>query len=219
MSDPELHLDLDRRRRTGIPEVVYAQGKSTDTVLTALTELSRHDGRAALATRCDADVLSAAAERFGTGAEVDPVARTVTVGSTAYGPGSAAIVTAGTTDLPVARECRNAASAFGLRSEIFADLGIAGLHRILERIPDIQRHDVVIVIAGMDGALPGVVAGLVSAPVIAVPTSVGYGVASGGHAALATMLASCSPGMAVVNIDNGVGAAAMGCRIVTSGTP
>lgn len=216
MKPAEVNLDTLRRDRTGVPEVIYAEGKLTHTVLASLDMLRAADPRAALATRCSDDLLEAAARHFGEHASIDPVARTITVGHTAPMEGSAAILTAGTTDLPVAYECRNAASAFGLPTILISDVGVAGLHRLLDRIADISTHSVVIVVAGMDGALPGVVAGLISAPVIAVPTSIGYGVASGGYAALNTMLASCSPGVAVVNIDNGVGAAALAVRILAS---
>jgi NCAIR mutase (PurE)-related protein len=211
--------DVNRRQRTGIPEVVYADGKDPDVVADLLAAIHSADDRAALATRCSQEAFDEARRRFGAAAVIDPVARTITLGVTAPLGGRVVIVTAGTTDLPVAYECRNAAAAFGLSADVIGDVGIAGLQRLLDRIDVIRGYDIVIVIAGMDGALPAVVAGLVRAPVIAVPSSVGYGIASGGHAALNTMLASCSPGLAVVNIDNGLGAAALAARIVTAFRP
>lgn len=131
------------------------------------------------------------------------------VGAAPAPRGDVLVLTAGTTDLPVARECT---AALGAR--LVADVGVAGLHRLLSRLEDVRRADVVVTVAGMDGALPSVVAGLVAAPVIGVPTSVGYGVAAGGWAAAGAMLASCSPGLVVVNVDNGFGAAVHAAKIV-----
>jgi hypothetical protein len=124
------------------------------------------------------------------------------------------VVTAGTTDLPVARECAATLAVLGVHADLLADVGVAGLGRLLARLGDLRAAECVIVVAGMDGALPSVVAGLVSVPAIGVPTSVGYGVAAGGLAAAASMLASCSPGLAVVNIDNGFGAAVHAAKII-----
>lgn len=216
MTENETTPDLARRARTGIPEVVYAEGKAPDVVIDLLTVLHAADGLPALATRCSDETLKRAEKHFGSDAVIDPVARTITVGIPRQLDARVVIVTAGTTDVPAARECRNALHAFGIGTELVADIGVAGLHRLLDRIDHIRSFSVVIVLAGMDGVLPGVVAGLVSAPVVAVPTSVGYGVAQGGSTALNTMLASCSPGLAVVNIDNGLGAAALAARILGS---
>ncbi|WP_100445354.1 nickel pincer cofactor biosynthesis protein LarB [Glycomyces xiaoerkulensis] len=207
-------IDTDRPARTGSAEAVYAAGKSPQQVVDALRVLrAAHPGRPAVATRCDEACLAAVAEAFG--AEASCEAGTAAVG--AFGEpetGPVAVVCAGTSDLPVAKEAELVARANGLDAVLLADVGVAGLHRLLEQVPALREAVCVIVVAGMDGALPSVVAGLVSAPVIAVPTSVGYGAAFGGLAPLLTMLNSCSPGVTVVNIDNGFGAAVAASRIL-----
>jgi pyridinium-3,5-biscarboxylic acid mononucleotide synthase len=211
-------LDVDRRQRTGVPEVVFGEGKTSEQIFALLAELRAHDPAApALATRCPADVLDGAATRFPAEAvQADHVARTLTVGILPPGRGRVLVVTAGTTDLKVARECAVTLAVLGVHADVLADVGVAGLGRLLSRLDDLRAAECVVVVAGMDGALPSVVAGLVSAPVIGVPTSVGYGVAAGGLAAAASMLASCSPGLAVVNIDNGFGAAACAAKIINA---
>src|SRR6202012_3135747 len=156
-----------------------------------------------LATRCPAGVLDEAASRFPDDAvHADHVAGTLAVGTLPPARGSVLVVTAGTTDLKVARECAATLAVLGVRADVLADVGVAGLGRLLSRLEDLRSAECVVVVAGMDGALPSVVAGLVSAPVIGLPTSVGYGVAAGGLAAAASMLASCSPGLGGGNIDN-----------------
>ena len=209
-------LDVDRRQRTGVPEVVFGEGKTPDQIFALLAELRASDPDApALATRCPVTVLDGAATRFcGDAVHSDRVARTVAVGALPPARGSVLIVTAGTTDLPVARECAATLAVLGVRADVLADVGVAGLGRLLSRLNHLRAAECVVVVAGMDGALPSVVAGLLSAPVIGVPTSVGYGVAAGGLAAAASMLASCSPGLVVVNIDNGFGAAVHAAKIV-----
>ena len=213
---PEAVLDTGRRARTGVPEVVYAPGKSAEQVLDLLARLRHADpGAPALATRCPDDVLDAAPARFpGEEVTVDAVGRTVAVGTHPAPLGDVLVLTAGTTDLPVAHEALATLGALGVGARLVADVGVAGLGRLLARLADVRRADVVITVAGMDGALPSVVTGLVAAPVIGVPTSVGYGVAAGGWAATVSMLASCSPGLVVVNVDNGFGAAVHAARIV-----
>jgi NCAIR mutase (PurE)-related protein len=209
-------LDVDRRRRTGIPEVVFGQSKTPEQIFGLLAELRAHDPDSpALATRCPAGVLDDAATRFpGEDVHIDPVAGTVAVGDLPRPRGNVLVVTAGTTDLKVARECAATLAVLGTGATVLADVGVAGLGRLLSRLADLRAAECVVVVAGMDGALPSVVAGLVSAPVIGLPTSVGYGVAAGGLAAAASMLASCSPGLAVVNIDNGFGAAVHAAKII-----
>jgi NCAIR mutase (PurE)-related protein len=198
-------LDVDRRRRTGIPEVVFGEGKTPEQIFALLAELRARDPEA----------LDRAATCFpGQPVHADHVARTVTVGALPPARGNVLVVTAGTTDLNVARECAATLAVLGVRADVLADVGVAGLGRLLARLDDLRAAECVVVVAGMDGALPSVVAGLVSAPVIGVPTSVGYGVAAGGLAAVASMLASCSPGLVVVNIDNGFGAAAHAAKII-----
>jgi pyridinium-3,5-biscarboxylic acid mononucleotide synthase len=209
-------LDVDRRRRTGVPEVVFGEGKTPEQIFALLSELRARDpGAPALATRCPASVQATAATRFpGDDVHADELAGTVTVGALPPARGNVLIVTAGTTDLNVARECAATLAVLGVRADVLADVGVAGLGRLLARLDDLRAAECVVVVAGMDGALPSVVAGLVAAPVIGVPTSVGYGVAAGGLAAAATMLASCSPGLVVVNIDNGFGAAVHAAKII-----
>jgi pyridinium-3,5-biscarboxylic acid mononucleotide synthase len=211
-------LDTDRRRRTGVPEVVFGQGKTLEQIFALLAELRAHDpATPALATRCPAGVLDEAAARFpGEAVHADQVAGTLAVGTLPPARGHVLVVTAGTTDLKVAGECAATLAVLGVRADVLADVGVAGLGRLLSRLDDLRAAECVVVVAGMDGALPSVVAGLVSAPVIGVPTSVGYGVAAGGLAAAASMLASCSPGLAVVNIDNGFGAAACAAKIINA---
>jgi hypothetical protein len=182
-------LDVDRRRRTGVPEVVFGEGKTSEQIFALLAELRARDPEApALATRCPVGVLDGAATRFpGDAVHADHVAGTVAVGALPPARGNVLVVTAGTTDLKVARECAATLAVLGVRADVLADVGVAGLGRLLSRLDDLRAAECLVVVAGMDGALPSVVAGLVSAPVIGVPTSVGYGVAAGGLAA------ACSP--------------------------
>jgi pyridinium-3,5-biscarboxylic acid mononucleotide synthase len=209
-------LDVERRRRTGVPEVVFGEGKTSEQIFALLAELRARDPEApALATRCAAGVLDGAATRFaGDAVHADHVAGTLAVGALPPARGCVLVVTAGTTDLKVARECAATLAVLGVGADVLADVGVAGLGRLLSRLDDLRAAECVVVVAGMDGALPSVVAGLVSAPVIGVPTSVGYGVSAGGLAAAASMLASCSPGLVVVNIDNGFGAAVHAAKII-----
>jgi pyridinium-3,5-biscarboxylic acid mononucleotide synthase len=210
------HLDLDRRRRTAVPEVVFAQGKTEEQTLQLLAAARRgQPDFPALATRCPDGVLRRARSAFA--AEpvmVDSIGRTVIVGALPPARGFVAVVTAGTSDLPVAQEAIATLQALGAGHRLIIDVGIAGLHRLFAHLDELSAADCVIAIAGMEGTLPGVVTGLIRAPVVAVPTSVGYGVSAGGHVAAAAMLASCAPGMSVVNIDNGFGAAAHAIKIV-----
>lgn len=210
------HLDMDRRRRTGVPEVIFAQGKTEEQTLRLLAAARRGEPDfPALATRCPDGVLRRAHRAFAAEpVAVDPVGRTVIVGALRPARGCIAVVTAGTSDLPVAHEAIATLQALGTGHRLIADVGVAGLHRLFAHLDELYAADCVIAIAGMEGTLPGVVAGLIQAPVIGVPTSVGYGVSAGGHVAAAAMLASCAPGLAVVNIDNGFGAAAHAVKIV-----
>lgn len=207
-------IDVGRPTRTGTAEAVYAAGKTPEQVVSTLEALrGAHPGRVAVATRCDAACEAAVRKAFGD--NVFAEAGVCAVGefpSPEAGP--LTIVCAGTSDLPVAREAEITALANGIDARLIADVGVAGLHRLLDKLGDLREAACVIVVAGMDGALPSVVTGLVSAPVVAVPTSVGYGAAFGGLAPLLTMLNSCSPGVTVVNIDNGFGAAVAAARIL-----
>jgi pyridinium-3,5-biscarboxylic acid mononucleotide synthase len=211
---PVTRLDVDRLHRTGDPEVVLASHKTPDQTTAALNGLRiAHPERAVMATRCDEPTRAACRTRL-PDAWVDEVARTVVVGPVPEPRGSVVVVTAGTSDVPVASEAMVTAQVFGVSATLLPDLGVAGLHRLLGELDAISAADAVIAVAGMDGALPGVIAGLVAAPVIAVPTSVGSGASLGGLAALLTMLNACAPGVSVVNIDNGFGAAVCAARAI-----
>lgn len=206
-------LDIDRPARTGDPEVVLAEGKTPEQAVTLLAHLGRaHPERAVLATRCDEATRALCREHL-TGAVVDDTGRTVRLGPLPEPAGLVVVVAAGTSDLPVATEAMTTIAVYGARAELIADVGVAGLHRVLAERDRIAAADAGVVVAGMDGALPGVVAGLVGTPLIAVPTSVGYGASFGGIAALLTMLNACAPGVSVVNIDNGFGAGVSAARI------
>jgi hypothetical protein len=212
-------LDLDRLRRTGDPEVVLASHKTPEQTAISLSELARaHPDRAVLATRCDAITRAECRERL-PGAWIDDCGQTVVLGPLPDPRGTVAVVTGGTSDLPVAREAMVTAQVFGSGAIMLADLGIAGLHRVLGERDTLAAADAIVAVAGTDGALPGVIAGLVGVPVIAVPTSVGYGASLGGIAALLTMLNACAPGVSVVNIDNGFGAAVCAARIARRRDP
>ena len=210
-------VDHHRDLRFGHPEVVLA-GPKTVAQLIAITERLAAASGSFLCTRVTGEQAEALAARF-PGVRVHPEARTAWLPPDTAGPtlGTVAVVTAGTSDIPVAEEAAVVAEAFGASVIRIFDAGVAGLHRILSARPDIERADVVIVVAGMEGALPSVVGGLVGRPVIAVPTSVGYGASFNGLAALLGMLNSCAEGVTVVNIDNGFGAAAAAARILRLG--
>jgi len=196
-------LDTDRADRCGHAEVVYGEGKSPDELVEICGALLEAHGRF-LATRVQPAgraALSRAME-----VQVDDRAATVTGGALPEATGDVAIISAGTSDAPVAREAATTARFLGAAVEQIPDVGVAGIHRILSVAPRIREANVIIVVASMEGALPGVVGGIVGRPVIAVPTSVGYGASLGGVAALLGMLNSCASGITVVNIDNGFGA-------------
>lgn len=206
-------LDHHRPLRTGQPEVVYGEGKQADQIV-AIVERLKGRGHPVLVTRLDADVFALCRERLeadpaGT-SRYDPLGRTWLWHAEPLpvtGAGTIVVASAGTSDLPVAEEAAVTAEAFGNRVERITDIGVAGLHRTLAVTDQLRAARVLVVAAGMEGALPSVIAGLVSCPVIAVPTSVGYGASFGGLAALLAMLNSCANGVTVVNIDNGFGAA------------
>ncbi len=204
-------VDIDRATRTGDPEVVYGAGKSPEQVVSILRTLhEHHPDRAVLATRLSDDAMQAAADA---GAEVDRVARAATLGMLPQGRGTVAVVSAGTSDAPVAAEAALTAQVHGAGVDVITDVGVAGLHRLLGVRDRLEEADCLVVVAGMEGALPSVVGGLVGVPLVAVPTSVGYGASLGGVAALLAMLNSCAPGVTVVNIDNGYGAGVFAARV------
>jgi pyridinium-3,5-biscarboxylic acid mononucleotide synthase len=207
-------IDHHRALRQGQPEVVFCEGKTLEQVVAICERLEAATG-SFLGTRASEPVAAALRERFPR-VVWNPVARTVLLGAPdAPAPtgGPILVVSAGTSDLPVAEEAAVVAEAFGTRVERLNDVGVAGIHRLLAADAALKQARVVIVVAGMEGALPSVVGGLVAVPVIAVPTSVGYGASFGGLAALLGMLNSCAAGVTVVNIDNGFGAAAAASRI------
>jgi pyridinium-3,5-biscarboxylic acid mononucleotide synthase len=214
-------LDTHRALRTGDAEVVYGAGKSADQVIALLGAIRDGSGRAALATRLESDALDAVRAAF-PDALTDDSARCAAVGTLPEPHGCVCVVSAGTSDERVAAEAAFVARAFGAGVERITDVGVAGIHRLLADRDRLDTADCLVVVAGMDGALPSVVGGLVGTPLVAVPTSVGYGAAFGGIAPLLTMLNSCAPGVSVVNIDNGFGAGVFAARVArrgSTGTP
>lgn len=206
-------LDTDRSSRTGDPEVIYSAGKSAAQTVELLRALrATAPERTALATRLSPEVADEVRLAF-PDALIDPEARCVAVGRLPDPVGSVCVVTAGTSDGPVAAEAAFVARAFGAGVQRIADVGVAGLHRVLDVRPALEAADCLVVVAGMEGALPSVIGGLVGTPLVAVPTSVGYGASFGGLAALLAMLNSCAPGVTVVNIDNGFGAGVFAARV------
>jgi len=206
-------LDHERQARQGLPEFVYAEGKTPAQVAAIMGSMVARQG-CALASRADrqhADAVRAEIDA----ARYDPVSRLLTVGQMpGETTGRAIVAAAGTSDLPVAEEAYGVLAFLGDHVERLYDVGVAGVHRLLAHVEALSGADVLIVVAGMEGALPTLVGGLVDAPIIAVPTSVGYGASFQGLAALLGMLNSCAPGVTVVNIDNGLGAAAAAHRIL-----
>lgn len=209
------HLDHHRPLRQGQPEFVYAEGKRPEHVADLMARLVAAHG-AALATRASPEIAAAVQARLPQAA-YDPTSRILCAGGPLPLPPDESltigVLTGGTADIPVAEEAGQVAEFLGHRATRLYDAGVAGLHRLLHQAPTLYQAQVLIVVAGMDGALPSVVGGLVGVPVIAVPTSVGYGASLSGLAPLLTMLNSCAAGVTVVNIDNGFGAAIAAHRI------
>jgi NCAIR mutase (PurE)-related protein len=206
-------VDVDRARRTGDPEVVYGEGKTPAQVVEILRTLhARHPDRAVLATRLSPEARALVADEL-PDAEVDAIARTARLGPLPTAHGTVAVIAAGTSDAPVAAEVEVAVRVHGADVRRIDDVGVAGLHRLLEARDRFADADCLVVVAGMEGALPSVVGGLTGVPLVAVPTSVGYGASFGGLAALLGMLNSCAPGVVVVNIDNGYGAGVFAARV------
>tara|TARA_B110000014_G_C20115006_1_gene588597 strand:+ start:953 stop:1615 length:663 start_codon:yes stop_codon:yes gene_type:complete len=205
MSSEEIRLDSDRTRRINIPEAIYCEGKTTEQCLQAVNEMLTNENfsDAIIATRANPEQFSALSE-------LDP---TLALGSTLswrHRPAqefTIGIVSAGTSDLPVANECKLTLEALGHSTFNVTDVGVSGLHRLTGALPEIVQADILVAIAGMEGSMPTVLAGLVPHPIVAVPTSSGYGSSFEGITALLSMLASCAQGIAVVGIDNGFGAA------------
>lgn len=208
-------VDIGRERRQGLPEVVYGPGKKPAEVAAIVRSLLGHCDGPVLVSRIGPEDAAAVAARVDGGA-YDADARLL-VWRPAAGLGfELAIVSAGTADGPVTAEAGRTALSIGMRVAEYRDVGVAGLHRLLARLPEIRRADAVVVVAGMEGALASVVGGLVEVPVIAVPTSTGYGAALEGVTALLAMLTSCAAGITAVNIDNGLGAALAAYRLARS---
>ena len=208
-------VDNHRALRQGAPEVIFGQGKTAEQIVGIARELER-SGQNVLVTRLDADKAREVCAAL-PGLRYVDLARIATLEHApiaALGTRPVALVSAGTGDLPVAEECAETLRMLGASVERVYDVGVAGLHRLLHKREVFERTGVVIVIAGMEGALPSVVGGLIAGPIIAVPTSVGYGVSFGGLTALAGMLSSCAAGVVVCNIDNGFGAAFAAARIL-----
>lgn len=218
-------LDVSRENRTGTAEAVFCPGKTPEQLLKILQKF-RDNGCRVIGTKCSkeqAEYLIAAGEKV----RYDEMSRIISLANlpkrnaaksrarnAARFKGSIAVCCAGTADLPIAEEAAQTAEFYGVKVERHYDVGIAGLHRLLSKMENIRKASVVIAVAGMEGALAGVIAGLTKAPVIAVPTSVGYGASFNGLSPLLTMLNTCAEGVSVVNIDNGFGAAVTACRIL-----
>jgi len=222
MSVPEARPDHSRGERVGLDEAIFCAGKTAGQIESILRE-ARTRGAGLLLTRLQAEQLQAFAADIRAALDYDPLSRTAFFGAAhpAAGAGAArvAILSAGTSDVAAAREAQRTLAWYGESAAEFHDVGVAGLWRLTDRLEEIRRFPVLIVAAGMDAALASVVGGLVRGCVIGLPTSVGYGVASGGRTALDAMLASCAPGLAVVNIDNGYGAACIALRMLRAIAP
>ncbi len=217
----DYRLDLDRRQRLGMVEAVWGEHKSAAQIA-AICDRLRQAGEVVLVTRVDAAKAAEVADLLEATAGQQPLRYDATarclaslpLPATRAGRGRVLVLAGGTSDLTVASEAQLALACHGLEAELLLDVGVAGLHRLLGQLEHLASADVLIACAGMEGALPTVLAGLVPQPVIGVPVSVGYGVSAGGMAALHGMLASCAPGLSVVNIDNGYGAAMAALRIL-----
>ena len=205
----ELHfakIDHHRNIRTGFPEVIYGKGKTVEQIVTIAGQMALHSDRI-LITHTNREVFTAI-HKIINDACYNPTSNTIVVNRVEHAvlePGIT-VVTAGTADIPVAEEAVVTAELMGNRVEKIFDIGVAGIHRLLDNLPQLRKSRVLVVVAGMEGALPGIIGGIVPVPIIAVPTSAGYGASFQGLAPLLTMMNSCAPGIAVVNIDNGFGA-------------
>ncbi|WP_142846101.1 nickel pincer cofactor biosynthesis protein LarB [Telmatospirillum sp. J64-1] len=210
-------MDWERVKRTGLPEAVYGEGKSLSQLAAILADAAE-TGRRLLVTRLTPERFQALPEELKVRLDYDEESRTAILGEAVIAShGIVTIVTAGLADMPVAGEVARTLAFSGVEARCVADVGVAGLWRLMDSLSEIREAEVVIAVAGMEGALFSVLAGLVAAPIIAVPTSVGRGVTEGGHVALHSALGSCAPGLLTVNIDNGFGAAQAALRILQRG--
>ena len=210
----EYNLDMDRENRLGFPEVVYGQTKSIE-LLTKILGDYQEQGKNALASRLQPEKGEALLQSF-PGAFYDPVSGSFLLSRNELDESAAqvGIISAGSSDLYAVNEALFTLNLLNEAAVCVNDVGVAGIHRLLKRLEDLKKYKVLIVVAGFEGALPSVVGGLLKQPIIAVPTSIGYGVAQGGHSALHAMLSSCANGITVTNIDNGYGAAMAAYRII-----
>jgi pyridinium-3,5-biscarboxylic acid mononucleotide synthase len=210
VNGPDARIDLQRSGRIGIPEAIYCQGKTVDQCVEIVAEVLERGADAVIATRATAEQAEAL---LALGPE-DTAGRTLSWRHRGPTGRCVAVVAAGTSDLPVSDEARLTLTAMGHTPILVNDVGVAGLHRLISALPEFDTADVIIALAGMEGALPTVLAGLVGQPLIAVPTSAGYGSSFEGATAMLSMMASCAPGVAVVGIDNGYGAACAAHRVL-----
>ncbi|UDQ97528.1 nickel pincer cofactor biosynthesis protein LarB [Lentisphaerota bacterium WC36G] len=210
-------IDLSRDKRCGFSEVIYGESKTAEQIKEIISIMLDSGQKIILTTRVNAIKAELLLKDY-PNAYYDKIAQTFTIGEVEkfYSGNEIIVMTAGTSDLPVAREALNTLHAFGIKGALINDVGVAGLHRLLNKIDSLNKAKVIIVVAGMEGALPSVVGGLVDAVIIAVPTSVGYGASLGGFTPLLTMLSSCASGITVTNIDNGFGAACAAKRIINN---
>ena len=206
-------LDVNRQNRTGIPEIIFCEKKTIKNILQIISKLYNENGLV-IGTRCSEDKLKQIKKSYPSGKfSFEGKAFYIGKSKEKIG-GKVGLITAGTTDIPVLEEASIILDALNIKHEKFYDIGVAGIHRIFSKFDKINDCDVLIVAAGMEGALPSVIGGIFSQPVIAIPVDVGYGTALGGFTALFAMLTSCSPGITVVNINNGLGAAAAAIKIL-----
>jgi NCAIR mutase (PurE)-related protein len=219
-SSADFRHDADRAARTGLEEAILCSSKTVEQLRRIITALLRDDKRA-LFTRLNSEKHALLADQFGAVLQYDTFSQTAFLNlpeefgrSSSVLSNSVALVSGGTSDGPVLHEARRTLEYYGIRCGVFEDIGVAGLWRVLSVVDELRAHKLIIACAGMDAALPTVLAGLIDSVVIAVPTSVGYGVATGGSAALNSLLASCAPGLLIVNIDNGFGAACAAMKIL-----
>lgn len=211
VGDGETRLDVDRTRRIGIPEAIYAQGKTTAQVLDIVTALLERNNDPIVVTRVNPDQAAALAD-------LNPQLTASSTITWNHWPqrdvAPVAVLSGGTSDQPVVDECRATLLAMGVPVEVRTDVGVAGIHRLLDVLPQLGETSATVAVAGMEASMPTVLAGLVSGPIIGVPTSTGYGASLEGVTALLSMLSSCAPGIAVVGIDNGYGAACVAARAI-----
>ena len=217
MPTTEVMLDFQRGERIGFDEAILCQGKTTEH-LTEILATARAREASFLLTRLSKDQLEALSPSDRDALDYEPLSRTAFFGKPKpeSGPARIAVLAAGTSDAHVTREIQRTLTWSGVPSSLFADVGVAGLWRLINRLEAVREHSIAIVVAGMDAALPTVLGGLFGGVVIGVPTSTGYGVAEGGHTALNSILASCAPGVVTLNIDNGYGAACAAMRVLHS---